>query len=112
MIPLSVTTACLLAVAGLAHAEDFQVLDNVDGAAPQKMMELYLLTEAQAALDRREEQYEQVKTSEQLATWQQHIHSFFLVALGDLPERTPLNPRAVATAELDSAELSARCRQQ
>jgi hypothetical protein len=60
MIRLSVTTACLLAVAGLAHAEDFQVLDNVDGAAPQKMMERYLLTEAQAALDRREEPWRQV----------------------------------------------------
>jgi plasmid stabilization system protein ParE len=97
MIRISVTTICLLAAAGSMHAEDFRVLEDVDGAVPQEMKARYLLAEAQAALDRRDDQYEQLKTPEQLARWQRDIRAFFLEALGDFPERTPLNPRVVAT---------------
>jgi len=41
----------LLTVAGPTRADDFKVLDNVDGAAPREMMPRYLLTKAREALD-------------------------------------------------------------
>jgi hypothetical protein len=51
MIRISVMTVCLLAAAGPMQAEDFRVLEDVDGAAPQEMMARYLLKKAQTALD-------------------------------------------------------------
>ena len=62
MFRISVMTVCLLAAAGSIQAEDFRVLEDVDGATPQEMMARYLLKKAQTALDQREEGYGQLKT--------------------------------------------------
>jgi cephalosporin-C deacetylase-like acetyl esterase len=105
MMRISLMNICLLVVIGSARADDFQVLGDVDGAAPPKMMASYLLQKAHAALDQRKQRYEQLETPEQLAAWQHHVRDSFLEALGDLPERTPLNARVVAATDCDGYRM-------
>ncbi|HUT11290.1 MAG TPA: acetylxylan esterase [Thermoguttaceae bacterium] len=93
-----------VAVAGAA--EDLSVLPaNVDGAAPNQMMHGYLMRLAHEALDRRDAQYEQLETPEQLAEYQQQMRQFFVAALGGFPERTPLRPQIVAKEDRDGYRI-------
>ena len=68
---------------------------------PGEMLYTYLQREAHAALDQRLERYEQLKTRDDVAAYQQELRAFFLEQLGGFPERTPLNARTVATLERD-----------
>jgi len=90
------TALCLLLAfsdAGLA-GEDLRVLpDTIDGVKPAGMMSHYLHGLARAQFDNWKEQYEQIKTPEQIAGYQKGLRDKFIEAIGGLPERTPLNPQ-------------------
>jgi dienelactone hydrolase len=87
------------AASGVLGAEDLNLLPPGEGAG---MLEAVLKREAFGALDRRKLAYEQVKTPEQIAAWQNERRDFFLRQLDGFPERTPLN--AQVTGALDRGE--------
>lgn len=102
----------LLAIAALsvatvaAAAEELTVLPaDLDGAAPREMMHCYLMRLAGKAIDRRDAEYETLKTPEQLAAYQQRVRQFFLEQLGGLPDRTPLNARVVGQQARDGYRI-------
>jgi len=65
----------------------------------------HLQQDAYAALDRRTEAYEQIKTPEQIRARQEQLREFFVNQLGGFPERTPLNARTVRTIEADGYRI-------
>jgi len=67
--------------------------DKVNGIAPSAMTGAHLQRLAREALDRRDAEYEKLKTPQQCADYQQRLRAFFLQRLGPFPERTPLNPQ-------------------
>jgi hypothetical protein len=66
---------------------------EIAGIAPDKMLEASLLKQAFTALDKRDIAFEALKATEQLQQWQNDRRKDFLAALGEFPERTPLNAR-------------------
>ena len=90
--------AAMLATAILAaRADDLSVLPPTE--ATTGMLESFLQREAFAALDRRREAYEKIKTPEQIATWQKERREFFVRQIGGFPERTPLNAQVTGTLD-------------
>ncbi|HOB75332.1 MAG TPA: acetylxylan esterase [Phycisphaerae bacterium] len=86
-----------------AVAEDLVVLATQPAeTAPSGMMNRYLRTQAYAALLARVQGVEQLKTADQVAAYQQRLKTFFIAALGGLPERTALNARIVGTVPRDN----------
>lgn len=69
--------------------------EKLDGLAPQQIVHAWWMTQVRTACDRHDAEYEKLKTPEQLAAYQQRMKQFFLEQLGQLPERTPLEPRVV-----------------
>ena len=97
--------ACLIGTLSVA-AEDLAVLgERLDGGAPSDMMHAYLLGKTHAALDRRKEAYEKLKTSEEVTAYQKRMRMFFLEQLGGFPERTPLDARVVDRVERDGYRI-------
>lgn len=66
-----------------------------------KVVSSHLLGRAMAALDQRRETYETLKTSEEIAAYQDRLRNFFVEQLGGFPERSPLNPQITGTGEGD-----------
>ena len=64
-----------------------------------------LQQQAYAALDRRLETYEQLKTPEQIRAHQEKLRQFFIKQLGGFPQRTPLNAKTVGTIEADGYRI-------
>ena len=86
-----------------SSAEDLTVLDARDVAnPPSAMLAASLHRQAFAALDRRKQAYEELKTPEQISAYQARLRKFFLAQLGAFPERTPLN--AQVTGALDGGD--------
>jgi dienelactone hydrolase len=102
----AVFSAAILLLVGLpaaSAADELTVLARpASGPGPDAMMNTYLLRLAYEALDRRNADYERIKTPEQVAAWQRSRREAFLAALGGLPERTPLNARV--TGRMDFAD--------
>jgi len=67
--------------------------DTIDGVKPADMMSNYLLKLVRQKFESWKEQYEQLKTAEQIAEYQKHLREKFIEAIGGLPERTPLDPQ-------------------
>ena len=102
MVRALLTLASLLGAVSAMAADDLQVLSSpIGGVAPKAMMHAYLLHRAEEALDRRDAEYEKLKTPEQLAAYQERMRQFFLDQLGGLPERTPLHPQIVGAEARD-----------
>ena len=101
MIRTSLAVALLLGAAATA-ADDLSILPaQADGVASKQMMHAYLMGRMREALDRRLAEYEKLKTPDDVAAWQKARRDFFYEALGDLPERTPLNAKVVARQQRD-----------
>jgi dienelactone hydrolase len=62
-----------------------------------EMLHRYLLDQARQQFEARRMAIAAIKTPEDITRRQKDLRSFFLRALGDMPERTPLNPRIVGT---------------
>src|SRR5947209_1809830 len=88
----------VLSVFALAQS-DLNVLPPPDAKAPMAMLQTWLEQQCFAALDRREADYEKMKTPGQIAAWQSERREFFLRQLGGFPERTPLNAQTIATLD-------------
>ena len=91
---------------GPLKPSDLQVLKpvGIDGADPTPAHGwLYrdLVKQAQGHFSARRRAIAAIKTPEDIARRQKELRAFFLRSLGDLPERTPLNPRVVGTLPRD-----------
>lgn len=95
-----------LATVTQAADDLYRVLpDKVDGVAPQELMEKYLLKLCNEAFERRDANYEKLKTPEDCAAYQRRMKSFFLEQLGEFPERTPLNAKVVDSQTRDGYRI-------
>ena len=88
---------------GDAIAEDLNCLTVQERA--RGGLYAHLQQEAYAALDRRAEAYEQLKTPDQIRAYQRKLRDFFVRQLGGFPERTPLNARTVRTIKADGYRI-------
>ena len=86
----------LLAMASAAGADD---------ASPRSMLSAFLKGEASKAFDARRAAVAAIKTPEDLARRQRDLKARFFEALGDLPEKTPLNARVVGSEPRDGYRL-------
>ncbi len=68
---------------------------------PSEMLKRYLLDEAKLRFDARRRAIAAIKTPADVERRQKELRAFFLAALGDLPERTPLYPQVVGTLKRD-----------
>lgn len=84
-------------------AEDLNCLP--EGERASAALYSHLQQEAYAALDRRGETYEQLKTPEQIQEYQQRLREFFTRQLGGFPERTPLNAKTIRTIQADGYRI-------
>ena len=106
MIRSLFAAVCLLVVVPPLAADDFRVLpEEIGGVKPPKMMRAYLLKKVHAALDRREAEYEKLKTPEQIVAYQKRMREFFVDQLGGFPERTPLRARVVGKLDRDGYRI-------
>ncbi len=80
-----------------AADEDLQCLSAAPDAPAVEAFYANLQQQAYAALDRRDEAYEKLKTPEQVREYQARLREFFVRQLGGFPERTPLNAQVVGT---------------
>ena len=98
--------AIVLALLGaVASAEDLSVAPLAKRGNPKQMVHAHLMRLAQEALDRRDANYEKVKSAEDVKAWQDKRREFFIKALGGFPERTPLNARVVGTIEREGFRI-------
>lgn len=78
----------------LLASDGFELLDQ---SRPEnaEMLRNHFRKLAHAALDQRLARYEELKTPDQIQTWQDQQRERFRNLLGGFPERTPLNARVV-----------------
>ncbi|MEO8496010.1 MAG: acetylxylan esterase, partial [Planctomycetota bacterium] len=95
--------AALVLLCGFSRADELTCLPESERAAAS--LYSHLQREAYAALDRRDEAYEQLKTPEQIQAYQQRLRAFFVQQLGGFPERTPLNAKTVRTIKADGYRI-------
>ncbi len=86
--------------------EDLSVLPAATSAGPTKgSFSRYLMGEAFAALDRRQADYEKIKTPEDALAYHQRMKATFIQHLGGFPERTPLRAETVGTLDGDGYRI-------
>src|SRR5436190_13858432 len=96
----------LVALCGAPSEEDLNCLKPQQGEpAAATIFYASLQQQAYAALDRRQNAYEQLKTEEQIKGYQERLRKSFVEQLGGFPERTPLNPRVVGKLPGDGFEI-------
>jgi dienelactone hydrolase len=79
-----------------AEGDDARVLPlQTDEGPTNRLLTRWLQRAALAALDRRQQVYELVKTPDQIAAYQTYLRSEFADRLGEFPDRTPLNAQVV-----------------
>ncbi|MCE9533185.1 MAG: acetylxylan esterase [Planctomycetes bacterium] len=87
--------------AGLsAGADDFRVFPEPPARTASPFYQ-HLLSQAETAIDRRTQAWNQVQTPEQVRAWQKERREIFLRQIGPFPERTPLNARVTGTLKGD-----------
>ncbi len=96
-----VAIACI--VGCQAHATELQCLTDAQRSNSQLYAQLQ--QEAYSALERRAENYEQLKTADQIQAYQEKLRAFFVKQLGGFPARSPLNPRTVGTIQADGYRI-------
>ncbi|MFP6597184.1 MAG: hypothetical protein VCC01_06995, partial [Candidatus Hydrogenedentota bacterium] len=104
---LRATTLCAVMVLGLslcgfAGAQSSPVLTSSDfGHPPDMMMTVVLDKQIDRASENRKKRYENLKTPEQIAEYQERTRAFFVDRLGGYPKRTPLNAQVVGSGAKD-----------
>ncbi len=71
----------------------------------REMLHRYVLAQANQRFEARRKAIAALKTPEDIVRRQKELREFFLRSLGDLPERTPLNPRVAGTLERDGYRI-------
>src|SRR3954454_13364918 len=86
----------------LLAADDLTVLKpGKDETPPRKLLHTYLLAECQKHFDARKAELEKLKTPAEIAVRQSYLKSKFAAALGNFPEKTPLNAKVVGKLQRD-----------
>ncbi len=85
------------------QADDLNCLS--DAQRDNAVLYSRLQQEAYAALDRRAETYEQLKTPEDVRAYQKRLREFFVQQLGGFPERSPLNGKTLRTIPGDGYRI-------
>ncbi|MDA1016704.1 MAG: acetylxylan esterase, partial [Planctomycetota bacterium] len=102
-------TVCIflsVAIPTTQAEENLNVLPSqIEGGPARQMLSRYLKKRAFAAIDRRDAEYETLKTGEQIDAYQKRLREFFFQQLGSLPERLPLNPRVVGSIDGDGYRI-------
>ncbi len=96
--------ACLLTTIAAAGAADgdLTVLEaGRDGGPPRAMLAKFLNAEASKAFDARRLAVAAIKTPGDLAARHRELRARFVEALGEFPEKTPLEPRTVGVDARD-----------
>jgi cephalosporin-C deacetylase-like acetyl esterase len=100
------TLFLLIALLSAEPAEDLQCLKPGPGEpAASSLFYSHLQQQAYQALDRRQAAYDELKTPEQVAAYQQRMKEFFIKQLGGFPERTPLNAQVVGKIDADGYHI-------
>lgn len=106
MVRLASLLVVLVCLSRPAVAEELRVLpDKLDGIAPADMMHQVLMRQSREAAERAEQQYESLKTLQALLAYQARMREFFWAQLGELPERTPLEPQVVDRLQRDGYRI-------
>ena len=92
---------CVVLLSGAVQAEDAWTLLDRSRPEVHDMLRDHFRRRAHAALDRRLEVYESLKTPEQVVAWQREMRNRFVEILGDFPRRSPLMARTVGQFERD-----------
>jgi cephalosporin-C deacetylase-like acetyl esterase len=93
-------------VTGSEPAEKLTVLpQQTDGVAPGEMLHAFLIERVREATDRRDAEFEEIRTPEEIAAYQRRMREFFLEQLGGLPKRTPLNAEVVGREQRDGYRI-------
>lgn len=95
--------ASLLVLCGIGSAEDLTCLKEDERTASS--LYAHLQKEAYAALDKRKEAIEALKSPEDIRAYQQRLREFFVKQLGGFPERTPLNAKTVGAIDADGYRI-------
>ncbi len=95
----------LMAAAAVADDDPAVLKAGPGGGPPRAMLSEFLKGEARKAFDARRAAVAALKTPEDLARRNRELKGKFLEALGDLPEKTPLNARVVGTEARDGYRL-------
>ncbi|MBL7153257.1 MAG: acetylxylan esterase, partial [Phycisphaerae bacterium] len=91
---------CLALITTVSAEENLRVLpETIDGVKPSDMMNTYLRAQAAENFETWKQQYEQRKTPEQIAEYQKTIRAKFTEAIGEFPQRTPLNPQITGVVQ-------------
>ena len=88
---------------GVASAADLSCL--TDSQRAEAGLYAHLQQAAYAALDRRQQTYEQLDTPAQIRAYQERLRNFFVEQLGGFPARSPLNAQTVRTIKADSYRI-------
>jgi hypothetical protein len=103
---MQLTLSLIALLCGAGPAEDLTCLRTISGETPPAEVFYSTLQEqAYAALDRRQEAYEKLKTPEEIAAYQTRLREFMVEQLGGLPERTPLNAQIVGEIKADGYRI-------
>lgn len=104
---IAVMAGCCLMMNVAAPAdESLRVLpQTIDGAPAAGMMARYLRQQAGQRFEQWRQRYEELKTPEQIASYQKNLREKFLEAIGGLPARTPLNSRVTGVVARDGYEV-------
>ncbi|QDT26394.1 Acetyl xylan esterase (AXE1) [Gimesia panareensis] len=97
-------TICLSIFCNLSLSQDrYRVLPpDFNADKSQQMMRAWLRTQAHQALDRRQQELEAALTSpEKFSVYQQQRRETLRRSLGEMPPRTPLNPKNTGTIQAD-----------
>ena len=97
---------CVMLFAATVGAGELDVLPGaIDGVPPAEMMQAYLMRQAYEAFERREAEYEKIKTPEDVAEYQERMRRFFVEKLGGFPERTPLNAKVAGREDREGYRI-------
>jgi cephalosporin-C deacetylase-like acetyl esterase len=93
---------------GILFAQEaVNVLENevLSGTPAGQMMYEQLKADALEAIARRDGEFHELKTPDQVVEWQRTRREFFLKQLGGFPQRTPLNARVVGRRTFDGYRI-------
>lgn len=101
---VALTTVVLMGTAVESRSGDLELLDRSKPEVSQMLRDHFRVI-AHRTLDQRLEQYEQLKTPEQIRSWQKRQRDRFRELLGGFPERTPLNAKVVGRLKGDGFRI-------
>ncbi len=105
-IVLSAAAIAWAAFASQVQAQNFNVLTAQDGKIPpRKMLHAYLIAEAQKHFNARQLEVARLSTPDDVRKRQAILRERMLAALGEFPDKTPLNAKIVGKEQRDGYRI-------